>query len=508
MSGQGNIPATYGWQDALYSTALSLTPGTGYVIGIVIDSYTARIKYDTGTGGTSHRDDYNFSYSAAEAFNWSATGDYVYSLYATYYSSPTITSSVISDMDDADNIYTMKKYYTFTTVIADSDGGSDIASISIRGAQGASVRWMVNATNLAAVPAYTITSGDTVIDLDAGSCSWTAGASSGTLILAIRFEWDATQEDNCELEVWASDAGGHTVGWTTVHSDYYDVISRLVTRDFAGNLTSTTINMPVQITGYVRYATTTTGTNASTSYPPDAQFTAVKIYDDQSEYAGEDTTIVNGFFNLTITSRSTLRTTYYYAWLDLVPDYTDGYAVDADYVVITTYASFSIIDTVNEGFTFFGLAGNVTGVIIPTITSLAGWFSDSATAVVDMVSGVLTLVIYVSGTVTYWVSAFSTFFINLFNAINRVAHGTGGTTDWYTAFNVAAWIGVVPIFAFIWWYDLLPKRAKRAGVTMLEIAIRDLQIASYIVGEVWNWTFTLFNFVVNSVMTFVSVVTG
>lgn len=117
--------------------------------------------------------------------------------------------------------------------------------------------------------------------------------------------------------------------------------------------------------------------------------------------------------------------------------------------------------------------------------------------------------IYMITAITGWITRISSFFVTLFTIINSIIDGSySGGTNWWTAFNVSAWLDVVPVFAFIFWFDSLPKRAKRMGVNTLEVAIRDLQIATYIVGEVWGWTFTLFSFVVNSVMTFVGVVTG
>lgn len=492
------------WHTLNFAAPTLLTASTTYQLGAIADN-TILVYYDAG--GTGHADGTN-SYATPGPFTWDGTNTNKYSIYLTYEYGPQITSSVITDIDDTSNVYTMKKHYAFTTVITDGDGATDIASISVRGSQGGVTRWMVNATSLDGVPSYAIAVNASTIDLNVAGCSFTEAGTQGTLVLSIRFEWDAANEADCELDVWCEDVTGVSAGWTTVHADYFSVISRLVTHNYAGNLTSTTVNMPVEISGYVRYAMTPTGFNASTSYPPDAQFNSVKIYDGEGGYAGVDSSIVNGFFNLTITSAAVLKTTYYYAWLDLVADYTPGYAVDGDYVPVTTAASFSIIETVNEGFSFFGLAGNVTGVIIPTITNLAGWFTESATAVVDMTTGVLTLIFYISGTVTAWVARMANFFVNLLTNINRVFDGTIGGHNVWTEFNVSAWIDFIPVIAFVVWFGGLPQRSKRAGVSSLEVLIRDLQIASYIVGEVWNWSFTLFNFIVNSVMTFVSVVTG
>lgn len=511
-SAGSSVSTVYAWRDTSYAIPLTINPSTVYMIAILpaYQSPALLIAYDTGTGGTGHRDTAN-SFTTPEVFDWNVNNDHIMSLYATYTSAPTITSSVIA-MDDTSNVYTMKQYYTFTTVINDPDGAADIKAISVRGMQGATVRWLVNATSLDGVASYAIITGAATIDLDTASCTFTENGNDGTLVLKIRLEWDSTTEVDCELAVWARDVIGNTVGWTTVQTDYFDVISRLVTRDYTGNVTSTTINMPVEIVGRVRYATTPTGNNASASYPPDAQFTAVKLYEGGGDYAGSDATIVNGLYNVTVTTPAILGTVYYYAWLDLVPDYVDGYAVDADYVAIGVAASFSVISQVNEGFTFFGLTGAVIGQIIPTITALAVWFSDSATAVVNMASATLSLIIFVSTSVIYWFTKMATLIIGIFTIIGDILKGTGSVNtffgDVWTYFSFSSWVDFLPITAFIWWYSNLSRRSKREGISEVERIIRDVQLVSYAVGEVWNWTFTLFNFVVNSVMTFVSVVTG
>lgn len=502
-------PGAWAWETVTLTPRYQLAASTSYVIGLIPDNSDLNMRYDVASG-TSYIDITN-SYAAPQAFGWSTTTTPKrYSLYVTIEYDPVITSSVISDMDDTNNLYTMKKYYTFTTVITDGSGATDVASISVRGAQGASVRWMVNATTLDGVPAYAIATGASTIDLDAGGCSFTEVGNDGTLVLSIRFEWDATSEADCDLEVWAEDAEGNTVGWTTVHSNYFDVISRLVTRDFTGNLTSTTINMPVEITGRVRYATTVAGDNSSTSYPPDAQFTQVKLYTGGGDYAGADAAIANGFYNITVTTPATLGAVYYYTWIDMAGDYVDGYAPDGDYVAISVGASFSIIKQVNEGFTFFGLTGAVLGQIVPTITAFATWFADSATAIINMVSATMTLIIFVSGTVTAWFTRMVNTVVNICTIVGSLFDGTytAGMIDLWTVFKVSTWIDVVPIIAFMWWIDNIPRRAKSEGISQVERVIRDIQIVSYVVGEVWNWSFTVFNFVANMVMTFVGVVTG
>jgi hypothetical protein len=489
-----------GWVTSTYSTQPSISASTTYMLGILCDdagSSVTKIACDT-TGGLGKLDSSN-AYAAPGNFDWDSQFAYKFSIYVTYTSAPTITSSTITDMDDTDNLYAMKKYYTFQTEITDTDGATDIKAISVRGMQGANVRWLVNATSLDGVPAYAIVTGASTIDLDSGSCSFGEAGNVGTLTLKIRFEWDATNEEDCELAVWASDVGGATVGWTTVQTDYFDVISRLVTVNHAANTTSTTINMPISVSGDVRYATTATGDLASSSYPPDAQFTAVSIQDDQSVIVGTNSTIINGAYYVSFLSASTLRTTYYYAYLDMAPDYTDGLAPDGDYTYVITGATFPFVDFLSNAFAFFGLAGAVVGTIYTTVLGFTVWFYEAASLMVSFITQIMTFIVFVGGAVVNWLARMVTFIITLLTVISSLFDGTytAGLPNLWAVFNVSAWIDAVPVIVFILWYDSIGRRARKSGQNSVELVIRDLQIVTYIVGELWNWSFTVFNFVVN-----------
>ena len=85
-----------------------------------------------------------------------------------YKYTPTITSASISDRDNSDNVYAMKKYYTFIVEVNDADGATDIASVYLRGKNGAGVLWEVRATDLTGGGSWAIQSGANIIDLDSG----------------------------------------------------------------------------------------------------------------------------------------------------------------------------------------------------------------------------------------------------------------------------------------------------------------------------------------------------
>lgn len=419
----GEILDDYSWMVSTYGSPLSLTPSANYMLGAVAQVWDVYFKYDTGTGGTGHKDAVN-SYTTPTAFDWTENNDYILSLYATYYTVPVITSSTITDMDDSDNCYAMKKYYSFKTEITGGVGATDIQKISVRGMQGANVRWLVNATSLDGVPAYAIITGASTIDLDIGSCSFSEAGNVGTLTLKIRFEWDYSYEDDCEIGVWAQSWGGGTVGWTTVQTDYFDVITRLVTYNFGANTTSRKISSPIELSGFVRYATTSTGNIASSFYPPDAQFTDVEIQDDEFVVMATDTIIVNGAFSVIFDSSSLIRGTTYYVWLDLVADYTDGLALDADTVYVTTFtfeSSFNLSDVLLDALDYWaGVLGEATGGFAYVRDAIFSYFPYIATWVVAFTDQIANIVIFVTG----MISLFAGFIATIMGVVDWFVTGT------------------------------------------------------------------------------------
>jgi len=248
---------------------------------------------------------------------------------------PTITSATITDMDDTDNLYAMKKYYTFQVVVDDGDGAVDIDKVYLQGKQANITRFEVRATNLTtALAAYTIQTGASVIDLDTGSCSWGEAGNTGTATFKIRFEWDYTQENDIELSVYVEDAETNSAGFTVKQTNYADIITRLVTENLAANSTYIPIGTGVEISGAVHYATTIDGDIASSSYPPDSQFTAVHIHNTTHASQGSDTSIVDGIFSIDFTIPAVEQANTYHVYLDMTGDYTDADAPDGDTVVV------------------------------------------------------------------------------------------------------------------------------------------------------------------------------
>ena len=163
----------------------------------------------------------------------------------------------------------------------------------------------------------------------------------------------------------------------------------------------------------------------------------------------------------------------------------------------------------NQGGAFFGIADLFTN-LMSVMGAFVVWFTTSVSNVVALIFSIASIVFFVGGSVIYWFGLFVTFWMGLFGAIGNILNGTSSITtglgDMWSYFGVATWIGFIPLVVTVAWFDSVPKRAKRSGQGEIQIIIADIQIIMYVVGTVWEWSFTIFTFVFNTVMTFVSLV--
>jgi len=245
-------------------------------------------------------------------------------------SAPTITSASITDMDDTDNIYAKRKGYSFQVVVNDADGATDISKVHLRAKDGAATVWEVQANSLDGTPAWSIASGSSIINLWTGTCSWAEDGNSGTATFKVEAEGDHTQYDDLELAVYVEDSAASSAGWTDKQTNYFDVITRLVTDSVAATDSRINVGGTATISGNVRYATTTSGNTASSFSPPDGQFTAVRIHDASHSLQGSDTSISSGAFSVSFSIPSSVQSNTYHVYLDMVADFSDGDAPDGD----------------------------------------------------------------------------------------------------------------------------------------------------------------------------------
>lgn len=409
---------------------------------------------------------------------------------------PTITSAAISDLDDTDNVYAMKKYYSFVVVVDDPSGATDIEKVYLQGKNGGAVLWEVRATDLTGAGSWDIQSGATIMDLDAGSCTFGEAGDVGTATFKVRTEWDHNNLADLELSVYVEDAGAQSAGWTVMQTDYWDAINRTVTYNFAANVSGVSVNTPIELSGLVRYATTVGGDLASSSYPPDAQFTSVQIENDESEIVGTDAAIVNGAFSASFNSSAVPRTTTYYVYLDLLADYVDGLAPDGDAVYVTTTPPFYLSDLIEDAFETFGVLEYLSNATAYG-TALGAYFFDSITNIVQLITQQFLLVLGIFDFFIDWYTRMVSLVISIGDAITGLLDGTGTVTtglgNIWDFISLSTWIDIVPVFLFIWWVESIATRGERQGE--ITVFFGDLST----IFNVTSWLMSMFGLIINTV---------
>lgn len=415
---------------------------------------------------------------------------------------------IITDFTDSDNLYAQLKDYTATASVTDANTYPDITTVDLTVKTGAgatigTIRYTEDTDT------FSIFTGTQLFELGTGSAAVRAG-NTIDVTYKFRVKW-GTGSEGCTLELTTTDASGaYDTDSTT---NYLDVITRLITYDFAVNATNCVPSYPLHFSGKIHYANTATGDSPSASYPSDPEFTGMAIVDD--EYITTVTgTVSSGAFAVNGTAKASGRVTQYRIYIDMADaDYADDYAPDGDTVTVTTTGAWGltwpplqqILDDIFSHFT--GLVGIVTA-IQSVITAFSAWFLQSVAAIISLIYWVMMAVIYASSSVIFWLGQFVPAVINVFTIIGAMIDGSGaivtGLGDLWGYFGFSQWLTIIPIFGIWYWVAGLAWRVKRSGRGTIDVIVGDLQVVAWIVGEVWGWVYLVFNAVVNLVFTLIS----
>jgi len=235
---------------------------------------------------------------------------------------------VNAGMDDLNNLYAQKKWYTGSSVHSDANGYADIHYCEFRLLQGATVR-----------ARFQYHEDDNTFNIQEGSAAWdldisnsVATRSGTTITISWKFkpQWDATEELGLSIELYVVDAAGAS-NTNTAQTNYFDVVARLVTSGFTSDHGRINVGGTTTISGTVYYRNDPASNTASTSYPPDAEFTSVSIHNSVHASQAAATTTVNGAFSVSFAIPNAVQSNTYHAYINMADtDYTDADAVDAD----------------------------------------------------------------------------------------------------------------------------------------------------------------------------------
>jgi hypothetical protein len=241
-------------------------------------------------------------------------------------SSPTIGAAAGTNWDDIDNCYAQKKTYTVSVTYTDTDGFADVHYCELYLKTGG------NATRAE----FQFHEDDNSWSTPAGSTEWTltgySNASAGNNIAVVwgfQAQWDATEESDLDFLFFVTDTAAASTN--SVSDENFDVVTRLVTSGFMSDDPRINLAGTTTLNGTVYYGNDPASNVASTSYPPDAEFTQVDLHDSVGNVVGTDNVIVNGYFSASFAIPNAVQSNTYHVYINLADvDGTDQDAVDGD----------------------------------------------------------------------------------------------------------------------------------------------------------------------------------
>lgn len=254
--------------------------------------------------------------------------------------------------DDTDNVYAQKRDYVVSVTYTDYVGFLDIFYCELLLKTGANVT-RAEFAYCQSTNTFSVASGASEWELSGAN---TSSGNDIALTWNIKACWAATEESDLDL-LFFMNATGYSLN--SVNDANFDVVTSLVTSNFATNDSHTDINGGVTLTGTVYYANDPASTTSSTSYPPDAEFSFVHIHDAAHNSVGSTGVITNGAFSVSFNIANVVQLNVYHVYLNMADgDYPDADAIDGD--TIAVIGDRIIIDTLGTSDTRANIGENVT----------------------------------------------------------------------------------------------------------------------------------------------------
>lgn len=166
---------------------------------------------------------------------------------------------------------------------------------------------------------------------------------------------------------------------------------------------------------------------------------------------------------------------------------------------------------VDQGGVFFGVTGFFTS-LMTVMSSFVAWFASAILNVVDLIYWIMMGVVTIASFIITWFGRGITFMIRLFTAVGSIFDRANTTVAPYSEVIAilfsADGLSLAFVIGFASWFGGLSVRASRGGSNMFSVLTGDVQVVMYWVGLVWEWSWTVFNFVYGVVMQFVSLLWG
>ena len=233
---------------------------------------------------------------------------------------PSVDGYAITDMDDTDNLYAQKTWYSFTANISELDGYAQIDYVDVwitkpEHSHMLKMNYTQSTDTFAIVPEYSYGS------MDVENCVSSGSGTDLDLTWKFKLDWDAVEDSDFKIQCQVWDDDGNTEAVAKV---YCDIVTNLLTT-FSIDDDRGDISQSITASGNVRYANDPNSGTQSSSYPPDAEFTSISVYDSSNNNEGTDSTIVSGAWSVTFNAPASVGNDTYNLFVDMVDaEYSDG----------------------------------------------------------------------------------------------------------------------------------------------------------------------------------------
>lgn len=287
------------------------------------NNYLVIFIQNDGTTGTTRRNVRTYDYS----------GSYEPKLVITYVSNnpPVNESFEILDLDDIDNMYAEKKYYSFEVNVSDGDGYADIfyIELQVRNDSALLVSFRYD-ENFDFFHTYQESS---VWDLDADNCIDYKTGNDIQAIFKFVCLFNCSEYTDLNVRITSYDGVDSDID---NYLDEFDTVTNLLTSlecidSNSPDRVNEGVNTKIEFS--VRYANNPSSSTMSSSYPPYIKFNQVELWDSNNNWKGEDTSIVNGNGEVTF-KENVVKNETYNLYIDMNPTtYTDSEESEVEFII-------------------------------------------------------------------------------------------------------------------------------------------------------------------------------
>lgn len=226
----------------------------------------------------------------------------------------TVVDFTVLDMDDADNLYAQKKYYTAQYVVASGSGATDLdyAEFSITQSSNVYANFRFDEDT----KTFSIESGESFWDLDSENCSYQVSGKTITMLFMISPKFTAVEESDLDVSAFVVDEQEESDS-KAIQTDYFDVVTNLVVTEFACDDDRGDVGQTLEFSGGVFYVDDPSSNEASMSYPSASAFEAVHVQDSKGVDQGSDRTLVNGRFSVTFSGKPSVDLEAYHPSIEM-----------------------------------------------------------------------------------------------------------------------------------------------------------------------------------------------